>query len=629
MSGICGFRDLTGAALPPDPLAPAMARLRLRGPDGAQVWQKGAVELGHTSLVTTPEAALEALPLRHEETGCVITADARLDNREALLTALGPDGPGGNTGDGALILRAYLRWGEGCVNHLLGDFAFAIWDPRRQALFCARDHMGMRQLIYNHRPGAHFAFATEPRALVAMDRVPMRLNEARVVDFLDGALEAIDDEVTFFQDVLRLPAAHCLTVDKNGLRLRRYWRLDPCDRLDLPSNEAYEEAFAEVYSQAVRCRLRSPDTPGLLMSGGIDSTSVAVTAAELLAGSGRGPLRTFSGCGTDRERVETRLIEEAMAMPGLAPTAIRHDAPPPWLLPALRARLDDLEEPFDGYMMMIAGAYMAAARSGVRVMLDGVGGDTAFSSGNLLTHALHRRRYGDVVQFARTRVQETGRSSAFWQTLAQAAWVGLAPQVLRQWRKDRQNRQSIQHRVKNSLVSPEMIQRHDLAARHLRYQQHHRREGHGQAHHRAAAMTSPNLVVARERYDRIAGRLGIEPRDPFCDIRLLTFCLSLPEDQLRRGGYKKHTLRRAMAGRVPDSIRWPHVRDHHGYDFTKALFAAAPELQHGTFHCSQSTRRIVRSDVEQLIFAGQAEYDLDFWGAVVMFDAWNCSIGNK
>lgn len=164
MSGICGIVSLSGEPLRPESLGPAIARLRRRGPDGVDIWQSEEVALGHTLLATTPEALVEKLPLRHPETGCVITADARIDNRDELFTLLGLTQPGRIIGDGELILRAYLRWGEACPEHLLGDFAFAIWDPRCRALFCARDHTGMRQLIYTHREHGVFAFATEPRA---------------------------------------------------------------------------------------------------------------------------------------------------------------------------------------------------------------------------------------------------------------------------------------------------------------------------------------------------------------------------------------------------------------------------------------------------------------------------------
>ena len=621
MSGICGLWDLRGAALPPDPLAPVMARLRRRGPDGAEVWQDGAVALGHASLVTTPEAALERMPLRHADTGCVITADARLDNRDVLLTALGLDRAGGVIGDGALILQAYLRWGEDCVEHLLGDFAFAIRDPRRNAVFCARDHMGMRQLIYTHRAGALFAFATDARALVTLETVPKRLNEARVLDFLDGEIEAVDDEVTFFEEVFRLPAAHIMTVDAQGLRLRRYWRLEPGPTLHLSSDAAYAEAFTEVFTEAVRCRLRSPDTPGSMLSGGMDSGSVAVVAADLLAQQGKGPLPTFSGTGSDPARVETRLIADAMGLPGIAPTAIRHDDLGA-LLPALRARIDDLDDPFDGHMTMIAGLYATAAQAGVKIMLDGVSGDTAFARGNTLEAAIRQGRGRDILDHARQQGLAQGRRRVFWWILLRAVWGRVVPAGIRQrrhvWLTERNERRT----VARSLAAPELISKHDLMGRRQAYRRYNFPEGLDLPAERASRMTAGYVTVARERYDRIAAAQGIEARDPFCDPRVLQFNLSLPDSQIWRDGHQKFILRSAMAGRLPDTIRWNRICDHHGGDFTRTVFAASADLGYGEFPRSESVQRFVSDGFETRILRQNGDCDLDIWEEIVFLGAW-------
>lgn len=618
MSGICGLWDLAGAALPPDPLAPVLARMHRRGPDGTHRWQDGPVALGHASLVTTPEAALERLPLSHPGSGCTITADARIDNREVLLAALGA---GQDIGDGDLILRAYLRWGEDCVDHLLGDFAFAIWDPRRQVLFCARDHMGVRQLIYTHQPGRLFAFATDARALVTLEAVPKRLNEARVLDFLDGEIEAVDDEVTFFEDVLRLPAAHCLMVDAKGLRLRRYWRLEPGERLDLPSDAAYAEAFTEVFTEAVRCRLRSPETPGSMLSGGMDSGSVAVVAAHLLAGQGRGPLPTFSGTGPDRDRVETRLIEDAMALPGLAPTAIRYDRIEP-LLPALRARIDDPGDPFDRHMNLIAALYVTAAGAGLKVVLDGVTGDTAFARGNALEAAVREGRLRDVLRHARSEALASERTRDFWRTLLRAGWSKCAPAGIRQRRHRRLVEQSEKRRIAGSIISPDLLEKHDFAGRRARYRRHNFPEGLALPVERAAKMTAGYVTVARERYDRVAAAQGIEARDPFCDTRVLQFCLSLPDSQIYRTGHAKFILRNAMSGRLPDTIRWNRVRDHHGEDFTGALMDSSPDLHPGALGEQRVTERFLKPDVFSPQTALDSAINIDFWIRIVCLKKW-------
>ena len=295
MSGICGIWRLDGAA--PAGIGAMVAHLHRRGPEAQRIRREGALAFGHTLLGTTPEAALEAQPLIHAATGCLLTADLRLDNREDLIAALAPGRAG--IGDGELVLLAWLRWGEDCPQHLAGDFAFAVFDPRAQRLFAARDRMGLKQLIWSHSPGRVFAFASEPGAVVCAEGIPRRLNEGRVGDFLVDHLEAIDLTSTFFEDVFRLPPAHSLRLDAKGGEIRRYWRLEPPAPLKLGSDADYAAAFRDVLDRATARRLRAPPgRVGSMLSGRMDSGSIVALAARRFAQEGRGPFPTFSAVGS-------------------------------------------------------------------------------------------------------------------------------------------------------------------------------------------------------------------------------------------------------------------------------------------------------------------------------------------
>ncbi|WP_093152179.1 asparagine synthase-related protein [Aliiruegeria lutimaris] len=263
--------------------------MRRRGPEGEGRLTDGPVALGHRLLATTPEAVNEPMPLRDTQTGCCITADARLDNREELFTAFGLNGSERQIGDGELILRAWEKWGEDCPCHLLGDFAFLIWDPRRQQLFGARDHMGVRQLIYAHRPGKRLVCATSANAVVTAPCIESRLNELRIAEALVG-FEHSSLSSTFFEDVFRLPPGHTLSASGQRFSICEFWRMEPVEQLRLDSNEAYAEAFMEVFRTATRARLRKAGGIGSMMSGGIDSGETTAIAAHQLAQSGEGPL---------------------------------------------------------------------------------------------------------------------------------------------------------------------------------------------------------------------------------------------------------------------------------------------------------------------------------------------------
>ncbi|GAH07934.1 unnamed protein product, partial [marine sediment metagenome] len=151
----------------------------------------------------------EQLPLVNARGDIVITADARIDNRVELIDILGLGGRyHSQIGDSELILAAYEKWGEECPARLLGDFAFAIWDGRRQILFCARDHFGVKPFCYYHRHGRVFVFASQVKALLTMRQVPHQINEGRIADYLVGDLEGIDKTSTYYQEVYKHPPAH-------------------------------------------------------------------------------------------------------------------------------------------------------------------------------------------------------------------------------------------------------------------------------------------------------------------------------------------------------------------------------------------------------------------------------------
>jgi asparagine synthase (glutamine-hydrolysing) len=368
MSGICGLFNIDGAPVAGSDLRSMTAMLEQRGPERTGKWRDGQIGLGHTLLATTPELLFEEQPFAHKETGCVMTADVRLDNRIELSEALVLRKPLESTGDAEIILLAYLAWGEDCVNRLLGDFAFAIWDPRHQALFCARDHFGMRALYYHHAPGQRFVFASDARAILVVPQVPYRINEGRVADFLVPELEWYDYTSTFFEEVYRLPPGHRAIVTSSGINVTEYWRAQPGPELGQMSDDDYREGFVEVFSKAIGARLRAPEGKvGSMLSGGMDSGSIAAIATDVLANSGSGPLRTFSGTrkrGTNAigefDCTETRAIHAALSMLPVSPTLVHPDASSDTFEPLSSG----FEEPFDGVFTILKAIFLAAHDQG-------------------------------------------------------------------------------------------------------------------------------------------------------------------------------------------------------------------------------------------------------------------------
>ncbi len=223
MSGIVGIVSLDGTPVDERLLRQMTDSLAYRGPDKRAIWLDGPVGFGHTLLITTVES--------HEEQpasldGRVwITADARVDGREDLVEQLELRGRRRLRAatDAQLILHAYHVWGEDCPEHLLGDFAFAIWDGRKRSLFCARDHFGVKPFYYA-RLRSGFIFSNTLDCVRSHPGVSNTLNELAIGDFLLFCCNQ-DPTTTTFADIRRLAPAHTLTCGEVTRRPKRYWTL--------------------------------------------------------------------------------------------------------------------------------------------------------------------------------------------------------------------------------------------------------------------------------------------------------------------------------------------------------------------------------------------------------------------
>lgn len=286
--------------------------------------------------------------------------------------------------DGEVILAAYRTWGESCPEHLLGDFAFAIWDGEQQRLFCARDHFGVKPFYYRTNASA-FVFATEIKALALEPGVATELDELTLVDLLSGAPPAV--EATLYADILRLPAGHRLVVDARHLKVEAYWNLAPGPA---PTGDVIAQ-FRDHFFEAVRCRMRSAGPVAACLSGGLDSSSVT-TVAERLNPKDQPPLTTLSLVYDETPEMSERPhIEAVLADRRLDPVFIQGNHVSPL------APLDDPRvEREDLLLAQGSGSSKplveAAVARDIRVLLDGHGGDESVSYGWGRLHELAVQR---------------------------------------------------------------------------------------------------------------------------------------------------------------------------------------------------------------------------------------------
>jgi asparagine synthase (glutamine-hydrolysing) len=552
VSGIAAVWRLDGEPLDRTTLERVTERLAPRTADGTGTWLDGPVGLGHRTLHATPESLQQKLPLAGDTGEVVVTADARLDNRAELISVLGlAHRAAEGVGDGELVLRAWERWREACPAHLLGDFAFALWDARRRVLFCARDPAGVKPLYY-HLGAQLFAIASETGALLALPDVPRQLDEVRIAAYLVPGLE--DRAATFYQGIRRLPPSHGLAVTPRGGAPRAYWRLDPTRELRPASDAEHAEQFRELFTEAVRCRLRSAFPVAAALSGGLDSSSVVCVARAIQDASGTGPLPTYTARFPTIPRCdEGPYIAAVEARGGLVPRHLRADTLDP--LGDLEARPAQEEETFlaPGYYMHRA-LYAAARADGARVFLEGTGGDMVVSHGTGYLHDLARHgRWLALGAEARRLARSFQRPT--WRVLRSVAASVAPPSARRGWRRLQ----------RGGLIGPPPI-RDDFARRiglddRLRAAEAARRVGDADGARREhwRLLTSARLASTLETLAAGAEAVGVDLRDPYLDRRLMEFCLALPASQKIRRGRTRVVARHAL-----DAVLPPEIRDRPG-----------------------------------------------------------------
>jgi len=220
LSGIVGIYNRDGAPIERALLHSLVDFLAYRGPEARETWIETSIGLGHTMLRTTKESFSERQPAGFEDRYW-ITADARLDGRAELLADLDLSGSdiGPSVPDSDLILRAYAKWGTACVEHLRGDFSFAIWDSRNKQLFCARDQFGIKPFYYAS-VGSVVIFSNTLNCIRRHPAVSARLNDLAIADFL--LFDMIREQAaTSFADIQRLPPAHTLLCTQEAISVRR------------------------------------------------------------------------------------------------------------------------------------------------------------------------------------------------------------------------------------------------------------------------------------------------------------------------------------------------------------------------------------------------------------------------
>jgi len=546
LSGFVGILNLDGAPVDGDLLQRLTHFLEFRGPDGEGCWRDGAVGLGHTLLRVTPEGTPET-PFnadRDKQPADLgrrlwIVGDARIDGREELITKLKAKSASAgelslSAPDSQLILLAYDAWDEACVEHLIGDFSFAIWDARARKLFCARDQFGVKPFFYAHS-GSLLIFSNTLDCIRQHPAVSHRLNDLAIADFLLFDMNQ-DPATTSFVDIQRLPPAHTLTCEREQVSVRRYWELSVTTPIHLSRDAEYIERFLELLDLAVADRLRT-NSAGVLMSGGLDSPTVAASAQRVFSRAGAVPglrayTEVFESLIPHEERHYATLVAEALKIPIEYQVSNgcriferadqpEYHSPEPTHLAWPDKTGDDLRQ--------------LAARS--RVTLTGFGGDPMLC-GRISVHfrqLIERKQFGRALADALRYLTVEGRISRLylrtrWRIVF--ASKGQTPGYPQWLNEDLENRQGLRDRW-------------ELMSRKKAPQSAARPEAH-------QAVLDPIWPSMFEIHDPGFTRVPVEVRHPLFDLRLVNFLLALPR---LPWCCDKELLREAARGVLPDTVR--------------------------------------------------------------------------
>lgn len=624
MSGITGIFRRDGKDVDPSDIKKMNDKIAHRGPDGSKVWCEGPVAFGHQMLHTTPESLHEILPFEDEESGLVITADARIDNREDLAPKLGIE-DNEHVSDSYFILKAYEKWGEKCPEELLGDFAFAIWDKNRETLFCARDHMGVKPFYY-YLSDDVFVFASEIKSLLTIPEIPIKINELKIAFHLMTV--TTDKRYTFYKNIYSLPSANQLKIHYNNHSLIQFWKLDPKLKIIYDSDEEYIDNFREIFKKSVNCRLRSVFPIGFELSGGLDSSSVVCMAKTIFKTMDLSVdneiIKTFSLIFKEFPQVdESHYIKKIVDTGGFKPNFIFGDKISP--LDQIDAMLEYQDQPFHTPNMSLhMRNFTLMKNNNIRVLLDGNGGDQVVSRGQYYIHDLARlnewkKFFNELFRYSK-RINQN-----FLSVLVNKFLFGLIPPHIR-YILSKISFLNYNYNENNSVLNKMFIERlggldhiKDIA---MVSREAGKNGNHARSHH-YYLMNDVSHQYALEIQDRIASRVSLEVRHPFYDKRLVEFCYSIPNEMKFRFGWDRYILRMAMENILPSEVQWRPLKKYFTPILKRNLILLEEKnLKKYLFHKNGQINKFIDSEFLAQIFekyvSNKSDYSIILWDVLIL-----------
>ena len=553
MGGIAAVLHLDGSTVPKSEVERMANVLKPYGPDQQKILMRGNAAFVFCLHRLTPEDLFERQPLLFGNR-FVMLFDGRIDNRPELGHALGIAASELHSlPDSMIAMRLFDNCGERAFERIVGDFAIIVFDLQDQRLILGRDHLGLRVLHY-HRSSERFAVATTPEALFALSWVPQTLNKDKVADAL--VHRGLNGETTYYQEIFRVLPGFSVRVSGATISKEQFW--NPLNIADVrfKRDQDYVDAFKEHLDAAVQARLRSRRLPCASITGGLDSSSIAVIAADVLAAKGS-KLSTFTAVPEfTREDVRGRYFDEtpyvmqiAKANPNIVANFIRPSKGSILEHIAYQTRVEGA--PPSGVLNGLWGMdLLAAVRSaGHNVMLSGEMGNhtMSYDGSSLLAELLLKGRWWRLFS-------ELTSSGYRWKHLIRHRTIApfIPAPLFRRYKQWRRGGRPPWYDF--SAIHPAFAAQSGVVDRaaleYLPFDAPPPRDG---KLHRIRACFNSYCETA-DWFAKVRANFGIDIRTPAFDLRVVEFCIGVPQDQFLSRGRDRWLIRRAMQGRLPDSV---------------------------------------------------------------------------
>lgn len=555
MSVLCGIVCFDGTYVKKEEVQVMLDSMPNVDYDKKSIWVEKNLGFGNNLFCTTPESLHENQPLVNQSGKVILISDSRIDNRDELLKKLDINEDDFDiVTDTDLILWSYEKWGKECVQYIIGDFSFALWDVISKELICSRDRLGIRP-FYFYMKKSMLYFASDIRMLISVMETTPKPNIESVKSF--AHFGTINYEDTLYENIYRIPPAHTYIFTNKSIEKKRYWFPEKIKQNQEISFIDASKKVRELLSESINSRLRVTGEIGCELSGGIDSTSITFLISDVYK---KKKFSTFSMRYKSYSCDEWDYTNMAIEKLNVKNFLVDVD------------KLDFKDEynmdynfsirktwPFFGSFTQNIALAKEMKRQNIRVVFTGHGGDNLFTGSTAFLYD-----YAREFQFLKL-FQALKYYGFSYTNIKNYLLKPLLPEKLKNiikhfLKKGDKNNIPLENfisywRLEKSLKSALLVDLGYLVGRHQ------------------------NMFSEMNYYLAAEASYGIEFRHPFYDTRLIEFALSLPPEYKLRNGLIKAVLREAMKDLLPEKI---YAREDKA-EFSEALLQQIAEIDMKSF----------------------------------------------